>query len=795
VKISANWIKDYVNLDGVDIKDLWYRFTMSTAEIEELTEMGKEINQVVVGYVVKVEPHPVSPKLKIVQVDLGNEVVQTVCGAPNVKEGQYVPFAKTGGSIRKVARVEAMKVSGVESNGIICSPAEIGISDSHEGILELAGPCQKGVDIKKMIDIADTVIEIDNKSLTNRPDLWGHYGIAREVAAILKRPLKPMALAEVEQYNNLPAVDVKIEDSSKCFRYSCLNIENIKVKVTPVNMAVRLYYCGLRPIAPLVDLTNYLMLETGQPMHAFDKKYIEKIVVKSTAGPSKFTSLDGEERDIPEGVLMICNQEKPVALAGIMGGENSEISDDTESLTLESANFEGSSIRKSAVKIGLRTEASARFEKMLDPNLTTVSIQRFLKLLQNMQPGVKVTSSMTDAYPKRLEPISLTIEKSYIDRYIGNLVASERIVDILKSLEFGVKQEGETFVVDVPSFRSTKDITRKVDIIEEITRIYGYDNIVPRTIKVDLKPLNYNEDKVTEHKIKEILAEKFGFSEVNSYVWYDNNFNTSVGIGLRGSLKLLNPSTPETDQLRDSLAPVMIAIAEKNMRFFDDFSLFEIGSVFQVEGLKSKCQERKNLCLLTAGKSRNEDSLFYELKGVATYLLKMLKKVEPEYRSADNTLLANAWVHPVKAVEIYCNGESLGYISVLHPEVKQNINKKVNVAVLELNASAFYGIGEQQIMFQEPSRYPEVRLDFNFLAGKENSFDRVVGDIGEFRSEILTDFRFIDIYSGKGIPEDKKSMTFRFNIGSKEKTLSSEEIEQFSRELLRHMENKGYSLR
>lgn len=794
MKISVNWIKDYVNLDGVDIKDLWYRFTMSAAEIEDYVETGKDIKSVVVGKVLKVDPHPASEKLKIVQVDTGAGTVQTVCGAPNVREGILVPFAKNGGSIKRVPRVEAMKVSGVDSNGIICSEAELGMSDNHEGILILSGTFPVGTDLKKIIAIEDIIIEIDNKSLTNRPDLWGHYGIAREIAAIVKKPFKSMELANPAQNKGLPDLEVKIEDSNKCFRYSCLDIENIKVKETPVNMRVRLYYCGMRPISPIVDLTNYLMLETGQPMHAFDKKYIKKIIVKTPGNSIKFTTLDGEVRDIPGDTLLICNQEKPVALAGIMGGQNSEISDDTEAITLESANFEGSSIRKTAVKIGLRTEASARFEKMLDPNLTTVAIQRFFKLLQEMQPDVKAASNLIDAYPKPLEPIRVTIDKPYIDKYIGNTIESATIVEILKSLEFGVKQEGDTFIIDIPSFRSTKDITRKVDIIEEITRIYGYDNIVPKTIDVELKPLNYNEDRLIEHKIKEILAERFGFSEVNSYVWYDHTFNTNVGIGLRGSLKLLNPNAPDTNTLRDSMVPTMLGAAERNMRSFDDFGIFEIGSVFEVENRAGKCSQHKNLCVLIASKTRTEDVLFYELKGVATYLFQTIKKAVPEYRRVQK-FLENSWIHPVKSVKINFTGLEAGYLSALHPEIKQKINKKLNVAILEINATAFYGIPEQAVMYKEPSRYPEVTLDFNFLVDRSKAFEQVTGDIEKYESGILIGFQFIDIYSGKGIPEGKKSMTFRFTIGSKEKTLSSEEIEEFSQKLLRYMEGKGYTLR
>lgn len=794
MKISVNWLKDFVDLDGVNIKDLWYRFTMSTAEVEDYLEVGKDIQNVVVAKVLKVEPHPSSQKLKIVDVDTGAGTVRCLCGAPNVREGILVPFAKLGGSIKKIPEVAKRTIEGVESCGVICSPAELGISDGHEGVMILPAEYKVGTDIKSVLDIEDIIIDIDNKSLTNRPDLWGHYGIAREISAILKRKLKPLELAELKNDPSLPNIDIEILDPVKCPRYSCLGISNIKVKTAPLNMQIRLYYCGMRSISLMVDLTNYLMLELSQPMHAFDQKFIEKIVVRTTAADTKFTTLDNVERNLPKDVLMICEKEKPVAIAGIMGGANSEVSDDTTAIVLESANFEGASIRKSAVKIGLRTEASARFEKMLDPNLTVTAIQRFYKLLQTIQPDVKMSSNLTDCYPKRLEPVTLTIDKPYIDMYIGNILDADQIVDTLRWLEFGVERQGDRYTIQVPTFRSTKDITRKVDIIEEITRIYGYDNIIPQTISVELKPLKYNEERILEHKLKEILSEKFGYSEVNSYVWFDNHFNKNMGINAKGSLKLQNPNAVENDTLRDTMAPTFLSMAAHNVKFNDEFSLFEIGSVFRLDDPKGKCREEKMLGALTASKAKNSDSLFYELKGVASNLLKLTKNIELEFRAA-GSILEYSWVHPVKSAEIYYDGKMLGYLSVVNPLVNRNIDKKLSIALMELNMTLIQAINVQPIRYQEPSKYPEVVLDFNFLVDRSEPFANIESYIRTFKNSYFTGINFIDYYQGKGIPENQKSITFRINIGSREKTLTTEEINQFTQEFLSFMKEKGYGLR
>ena len=794
MKISLNWIKDFVNLDGISVKDIWYRFTMSAAEVDDVVEMGKDIRNVVVGKVVGVQPHPSSSKLKICMVDAGEGIIQCVCGAPNVREGILAPFAKEGGSIRKISEVRKAVVAGVDSCGILCSASEIGISDNHEGIMILDGDYKPGADIKSIIAMDDVIIEIDNKSLTNRPDLWGHYGIAREMAAIFKRQLKPLAVAENLENGSLPDINIKIEDAGKCYRYTGLRVDNIKTRVSPLNMQVRLYYCGMRPISLIVDLTNYLMMETGQPMHAFDKRQMDGIVVKSTDKPMKFKTLDSVERNIPEDVLMICNLDKPVGIAGIMGGENSEVSGDTCAIILESANFEGASLRKNSTKLGLRTEASARFEKMLDPNLTALSIRRFVKLLKDVQQDVVISSNLTDIYTQPLKPIQITIDKPYIDKYIGNQISSEEIVSILKSLEFGVKQEGDTFTIDVPSFRSTKDITMKADIIEEISRIHGYDNIEPKTIEVALQPLDYNETRLADHRIRELLSDKFAFSEVNSYIWYNNTYNSSIGIEQRGNVKLLNPHAKDMDTLRDSMAPTMLEFAEVNRKAYDEFSIYEIGGVFNAADTKSKCEEHKNLCALIGSKIKDEDSLFYTLKGITTAILGSLKNIEPEYTVMKQDDPA-PWVHPVKSVEVRFDGRCLGNLSVVHPQIKQKLDKKLNLAFVELNLAEVYAITQKQIKFAEPSKYPEVTLDYSFLVDKAVWFNRVKSDIGKYAGSILMGFEFVDIYTGKGLPEGKKSMTFRFTIGSREKTLASEDINEFTSGLLKYMEEKGYTLR
>ncbi|MEG1427647.1 MAG: phenylalanine--tRNA ligase subunit beta, partial [Oscillospiraceae bacterium] len=378
--ISMNWINEFVDLSGLDQEALIRRFTLSTAEVEDIFHKGAELRDVVVGKILTVDNHPDSKKLHLLTVDGGDKIYHVVCGAPNVRVGLKIPFVKAGGHVGEMD-ITVATVAGYESYGMCCSEAELGISADHSGLMELPEDFTVGMDICDAYEIRDLVFEVDNKSLTNRPDLWGHYGIAREFSALTGRALRPIGVADLSKYENLSPIDIRVEDEY-CLRYSGLMVKNIQRKTSPVNMRIRLFYCGTRAINLLADLTNYLMLELGQPMHAFDSRKVNHIVVKRFPEPFAFTTLDGENRNIDENTLMICNDRVSVAIAGIMGGLDSEIAEDTDSLLLESACFDAVCVRKSSTRLGLRTDASMRYEKTLDPEITLTAIARFVALLE-----------------------------------------------------------------------------------------------------------------------------------------------------------------------------------------------------------------------------------------------------------------------------------------------------------------------------------------------------------------------------------------------------------------------------
>ena len=789
MRISINWIKDYVDLSGIDIDKLAYKFTMSTAEIEEVYKMGADVKNVVAGKILTCEPVENSKKLHKLTVDVGDETVQCVCGAPNAREGIIVPFAKLGGSVVGMDKIEHVKLAGVDSYGMCCSGKEIGFSDDHSGIMELPEEVTPGTDIKEILELDDTIIEIDNKSLTNRPDLWGHYGIAREIAAITGRKLSPMPFKPLDTYKNLSAIPVEIQ-SDKCHRYACMSFDNITRKISPYRMQVRLFYCGMRAINFLVDLTNYIMLDIGQPMHAFDRKGIEQIVVRESRG-EKFVTLDNTEREVEKGDLFICNNDTPIALAGVMGGLDSEVTDETKSIILESANFDAATIRKTAAKLGMRTEASARYEKTLDSEYVPQALARFVHLLTKYDSGATVSSSVTDEIKVPQESVTIRITREYIDKYIGQQIPLDRIIEILTSLKFEVNMLGNELIIDVPTYRASKDISIKADIVEEISRIYGFDNITPKPTDVELKVLDVNTLRDTEHKVKEFLAYEAGLSETHSYIWYDNKFNKEVGIGELPGMKLVSPSAPECSNIREYMAPTQIKFAEENRKNFDEFGLFEIGSVATFKN--DDVEEHKELGVLIASKKVSESEMFFKLKGIINKMFDVIKNVSLNY--VENTDIKYTWVHPVKSAKLMYGDVELGYMTVLHPKVKGNIDKKLNIALCEINMFKVNEIAKKIEKFVEPSKYPEINYDLSLLVKNEVKFETLMNDIKGFISPIMIGTRLVEIYTGNGLPEGMRSITLNFKWGSNDHTLTSEEVDSGKAELLKYLNSKGYESR
>ena len=787
--LSMNWIGDFVDLSGLDKKSLIHNFTLSTAEVEDIIVKGEDTYGVVVAKILSVEDHPNSKKLHLLKVDAGNKVLDIVCGAPNVREGMKVALATEGGAVQG-HKISVATVAGFTSYGMCCSEAELGISDDNSGIMEIFDDVALGTDIKTIYDIDDIIFEVDNKSLTNRPDLWSHYGIAREFATITGRELKAPTLHSVEQYSNLPAVAVDVKNVDLVWRYSAIKVENITRKTSPVNMRIRLYYCGSRAINFLADLTNYVMMELGQPMHAFDLRKVDAIEVQTFPNDYEFVTLDGITRKMDENMLMITSHDVPVAVAGIMGGDASKIEDDTTSLLLESATFDGVSVRKTSTRLGLRTDASMRYEKMLDPELCKTATERLLALLVELDGGVVVISAFTDAYVRQYPTITLTFDRRYVDRYTGIYISNETIVTTLTGLGFKVVQDGDSFTVTVPSWRATKDVTIKADIIEEITRIYGYDNFDICTSVSALKPIRAEVTASDEDRMKDALVKTYRMHEVHSYIWSDSAKNADLGIATVGDVRVINAQTPDHQYIRKTMIPTLLAFAKENKGYRDEYGIFEIGHT--VDGLKENgyCNEQHKLGAVLYSKSGTEEELFLRMRDVILELCGDILHKSPEFVSAEAEY---DFQHPVNTYDVVVDGVKVGYLSVPHPVVLANIDKKCAVAFFEINTEVFASVKVGANKYNEPSKFPAIDIDLTFTCDVSAvSFGAVVSAAKAAAGDILSDVKMKYVYTDDA---GVSALTLRFSFVSRERTLSKQELEPLTSAIIGALAPMGIALK
>ncbi|MBE7013823.1 MAG: phenylalanine--tRNA ligase subunit beta [Ruminococcaceae bacterium] len=783
--LSMNWISDFVDLSGLDKLKLINQFSLSTAEVEnEIFFKGSDISGIVVAEIKEVSDHPDSKKLHLLKVDAGDgKLTDVVCGAPNVRVGMKTAFAKVGAKIGEI-EIAPRALAGYTSFGMCCSEKELGISDDNSGIMDLPLSFENGKDLKEIFDIEDIIFEVDNKSLTNRPDLWGHYGIAREFAALSGRQLKPLDTVDLSKYDNLPKIDMKIEDNL-CQRYSSIQVENIKEKVAPYNMRIRLFYCGMRAINLLADLTNYMMLEMGQPMHAFDSRKVEKIRIKRFDKPFKFTTLDGVERNIDENTLMICNDNTPVAIAGIMGGLDSEIVSDTTRLTLESATFDAASVRKSTVRLNHRTDASMRYEKSLDPEMTVPAIARFIKLLTDIDPEVKVVSSLTDEYAKKYDIINLTFSKKFVDKYTGIEISNDTILKTLTSLGFMAECENDEFKVTVPSYRATKDVTMKADIIEEITRIYGYDNFDVNTAKAPLYPVRADILKSDEDNIKDILVKRYSLHELHSYVWTYNDEYKALGIDVCDNIKLQNATNPNIETIRNAIIPTQLCQVKYNTGYAQDFGVFEIGRVVDGVDKDNMCIEKKNLAITLFSKTKGIEEIYLKLRDIIATIVDDIKHKEVSFKKEEVT---ESYQHIKNLNGIYADGIRLGNMGIVHPTVSKKIDKKASIVFLEIDMEILASLKNESITYKEPSKFPEMEIDLSFVSDK---FEPIGNAIKTENCDLIKKVTVTDTY----LDESGKSITVRMLFSHPERTLTREEVMEVAESIIERLAKENILLK
>lgn len=771
--ISCNKLKSHIkNGEKIDWLDLWNKFTIRTAEVEDVKVVGNQFDGVVIAEIKECVEHPDSDHMHVLQVDCGEkDLVQVVCGAPNVRVGLKTAMIKVGGRIEDI-EITARPLRGVVSNGMCCSGRELGISDNHDGIIELPDDAPIGMDIKKYLPIEDIIVEIDNKSLTNRPDLWGHYGIAREVAAITGSELLPLNTEKIK--NDKKDLDIKISSPELCYRYCGLKVENITNNKTPLDMQIFLYYVGMRSISLLVDLTNYLMLELGQPMHAFDARVVKQIEVDVAKDGDTYTTLDGVERKLTHENLMIKNGDKYFGIAGVMGGLDSEILPDTTSLFLESATFNAGSIRRTAVQLGLRTEASARYEKSLDPNMTKLAIERLVYLLRKENPDLEIVSNLTDVYPNKLEEITINLKKSLVTTYMGTELPDDTVKDILESLTFKVTIKDDSYDVVVPTYRHSKDINIAEDLIEEIARIYGLENIESKPLKLELNTKELETTFNDEYEVKRLLATKYDMHEVHSYIWYDTETLKELGINKEG-VKLLGKS--DNNVLRDDLSFSLLNIVKENFKNYHSFKIFEIGSI-----IKNNLNKRV-LSIILANDEKNIEQSYNQSKEIVKYLFKVLKNANA---CISNNVNENSYYDDKLGKIITIDNTKYGEINVLGKNYTNKLAKKKCIVCIDIDFDKFVALEKEKMLSKNVSKYPTVELDYTVIMPEQTKYEILQEVLDNFKSNLIQSYRLVDIYENK--------YTIKYVLGSDTKTLEQKDLQGFKERFIKHLKDNNLNI-
>ncbi|MFH1583004.1 MAG: phenylalanine--tRNA ligase subunit beta [Candidatus Falkowbacteria bacterium] len=792
--LSLNWLKDFVDIPGgLSPVELGKKLTLHTIEVEKVESEADKYKGIVVGKILEVKPHPSADRLRLALVDIGKEKLEIVCGASNIEPGQFVPVALVGAVLPGLSarggslpagghgasggEIKPAEIRGVKSNGMLCAEDELDLGSDHAGILIL-DKAKVGQDFADYLKLDDVILEVDNKSITHRADLWSHYGLARDISAFLNtkfKAYKPKA-GILKAKKIIFRFKVKIEDFSLCPRYMAVGLEGLKVAPSPKWMQDRLLTAGSRPINNIVDVTNYVMLELGQPLHAFDKNFIDHIVVRQAKTGEIIETLDGQKRKLESDMLVIADQTKPVAVAGVMGGANSEINNQTDSIIIESANFNFDSVRKTAQKLGLRTEASMRFEKGLDPNLCELGLARAVELLLKICPEARVAGNLADEKRYKLKQGPVELDLSWLSRFIGHEFTSKQVKQILEKLGFGVKAKklsflGETklqFSVTIPSWRAIHDVSLREDLAEEVTRIYGYNNLKSELPKIDLAPPLVMEEKVLIRKIKNILSVGAKMCEVYNYSF--------VKVGGAESFKLVNPISLDLKYLRTTLLPGLIENIKTNQANEEKIAIYEIGRVFwDKPGENNLPFQEKRLGFALA--TNDASDLFRELKGVITYLLNSFN-IDVTFDVVENR------------AGVFVDGELIGQVYEMEKDAAsyKGIKKKAVLAEIELE-KLYKSVKNRPIkQYIEPPKYPSAVRDLAFVINEKILYNNIVKEIKNF-SDLIKQADLFDVYQGGKLGQGKKSLAFHI-IYQADKTLTSEEIDEIQRKLVKHLEKK-----
>lgn len=796
MNLSMKWLSDYVTLDTT-VKDFCAAMTMSGSKVEVATEEGSEIKNVVVGKLLSVVPHENSDHLVVCQVDVGQEQpIQIVTGAPNVKAGDIVPVALCGAELPNGVKIKKGKLRGVESNGMLCSLGELGLTVHDfpyaiaDGIFLIQEDCQIGQDIHEAIGLNDTSVEFEITS--NRPDCLSVTGLAREAAATYHVPLnlKKPTFQGIDG-NIQDALQVEIQNKEKCPRYAAGIVKNVKIAPSPRWMRERLRASGVRPINNLVDITNYVMLEYGQPMHAFDLRYVKdgKIVVRNAAEGETITTLDGVTRTLSPEMLVIADTEKPIAVAGVMGGEYSGIMEDTNTVVFESAYFEPVQVRRTAKKLGMRTDASARYEKGLDPEGCLRTLERALELVELLGAGEPVRTHIDLNYNEK-QRNRIPFDPEWINKFLGTDISREEMCDTMKMLEIEV--DGDTCIS--PSFRI--DLERPADLAEEVARIYGYNNIPSTVIKGVA-----NASLTPKQKFRRTLENAtvaVGCYGILTYSFISPKYFDKIALpadsSLRKTVVISNPLGEDTSVMRTTTLPSMLETLSLNYKNRNAaVALYEIGKEYLPTAPDKLPEEPDRLTIGMYG----DDADFFTLKGMVETILETAGLHDCTYKACgtDAPFDEICALHPGRSAVIYAGETPIGYLGEVHPTVQKNYDIGTRTYVAKLLIDEMQPLAQTEITYQPLPKFPAITRDLSLVCADEVPVGDLQAAMKNAVGNILEQITLFDVYKGEQIAAGMKSVSFSIRMRSHEGTLTDEQADAAMKRVLKALKEHGATLR
>ncbi len=806
MKFTLSWLQEYVNTDGLTTAQIADHLTMLGLEVDSVEEMFSELSPLKTALIKKASPIPDADHLQVCEVAVGDETLQIVCGAPNAREGLVTTVALPGTILPGGMKIKASKVRGIASAGMLCSEKELGLSTDHTGIMELPADTPHGRSFIEATGLADTMIEVD---LTpNRPDCASVIGIAREVAGITGRKLTlPITDAAITTRN--PEFTVEVKSADLCPRYAGRLIKGVKIGPSPQWLKSRLLAVGQRPINNIVDITNYVMLEYGQPLHAFDFHNLAgaKIVVRTPrAGEETFVTLDGTKRKLDQDMLMICDGEKPVAVAGIMGGLNSEVSDDTVDVLLESACFNPISIRKTARRLNLATEASYRFERGVDPDGCVNAMERAVQLLCDLAGGA-CTPEGSDVYPGYKPPLSLDLRVSRTSNLVGMELDSKNISQLLSSITIVCNEkDSDTLTITVPSFRV--DIEREADLVEEVARLIGYNNIPTTLPQVDLSYPEQDKSRLRRQEACRLLT-SIGFTEAINYSFTSEDNLDKLGLApadeRRKVVRLLNPLSEEQGVMRTILLPGLLENVKRNLSFQQTaIKLFEIGKVFTPTGANEQPIEKIRLAgVLSGNTSGNSCELYFkpqpvdifDAKGAVEFLLEQLRLSGVSLPtsfclSAPSPGQVETFCDEKQSLALFLNEQVLGTLGKVKKEVLKRFSIKQEVFFFDLDFDSLCELDSAPKAFNALPIYPAVKRDIALVLPQNVSAGELLDAVAATREKLIEHCEIFDIYTGKPIKEGHKSVALSITYRSATKTLTEKNVEKSHQKIVAILTDK-----